>query len=236
MCNILLITDEAFFKEGFVGFVDKQRDPDIVISGHVETLEAAHAVCRELHIDIVIVDHAVAAGRLGALTGLAADVAGTASVLVIGPPQEADRVGEILATGVRSYIQRTSDGRAILSEIRKTLEEGAVANGLSRQGFVTRRPLGSLPRMAHQVSAREMMVLKRTAFGYSAKEIARELAISQKSVETYKARATAKLGLVSRSDIIRYALRSGWFSSLLDEGRSGLAARSPPEEEHPWRG
>ncbi|WP_136625108.1 response regulator transcription factor [Aureimonas flava] len=233
----MLITDEPFFREGFVGFASRQSRHDLVVAGHAETLEAGRAACRDLHVDIVVVDLAVARGRLGALAGLAAEVAGTASVLVIGARQDDEGLGEILASGVRRYIHKTSDGQAIISAIAEIIEDEAAAPCVLPHGVGPERRADPLPRMVHRVSAREMMVLKRTAFGYSAKEIARELAISQKSVETYKARATAKLGLVSRADIIRYALRTGWFSALLDEGlRSPRGAPPPGGDGPPLRG
>ncbi|SMC98256.1 two component transcriptional regulator, LuxR family [Fulvimarina manganoxydans] len=64
---------------------------------------------------------------------------------------------------------------------------------------------------AIRVTKREVDVLKRIAYGFSAKEIARDLELSQKSVETYKARGAAKLNLQSRADIVRFAHDVGWF-------------------------
>jgi len=53
-------------------------------------------------------------------------------------------------------------------------------------------------------------VLKLVALGHSNKEIAGELNISAKSVETYRMRGTDKLGLKTRADIVRYAAGQGW--------------------------
>lgn len=68
---------------------------------------------------------------------------------------------------------------------------------------------------ADPLSEREEEVLRRVAWGESNKEIAARLGISTKTVETYKARIAGKLGLRSRSEMVRYALRHGW---LADEG------------------
>jgi maltooligosyltrehalose trehalohydrolase len=62
------------------------------------------------------------------------------------------------------------------------------------------------------LSDREEEVLRRTAWGESNKEIARHLGISTKTVETYKARIADKLGLRSRTEMVRYALRRGWLT------------------------
>ncbi|MFN2602547.1 MAG: response regulator transcription factor [Gemmatimonadaceae bacterium] len=62
------------------------------------------------------------------------------------------------------------------------------------------------------MSQREREVVVRIARGYSNKDIAAELELSTKTVETYKARVAEKLGLHSRVDIVRYAARKGWLS------------------------
>jgi DNA-binding NarL/FixJ family response regulator len=53
-------------------------------------------------------------------------------------------------------------------------------------------------------------VLRLTAWGFGNKEIAVQLDISVKTVETYKARLAEKLNLTSRTEIVRYAVRHGW--------------------------
>ncbi len=61
-----------------------------------------------------------------------------------------------------------------------------------------------------KLSDREKEVLRLIALGYSNKEIAIQLALSAKTIETYKARLIEKLGLSSRSELVRYALNQGW--------------------------
>jgi DNA-binding NarL/FixJ family response regulator len=51
------------------------------------------------------------------------------------------------------------------------------------------------------------------SIGFSNKEIAAELELSVKTIETYKARAAEKLGLKTRVDIVRYAAQQGWLNS-----------------------
>lgn len=62
------------------------------------------------------------------------------------------------------------------------------------------------------LTEREAEVLRHVALGSSMKEIATLLQISAKTVDTYKTRANQKLNLRSRSDIVRYAIRSGWMN------------------------
>lgn len=60
------------------------------------------------------------------------------------------------------------------------------------------------------LTSRETEVLQQVALGISMKEIAAALKVSTKTVETYKTRANLKLNLRSRSDIVQYAIQSGW--------------------------
>lgn len=60
------------------------------------------------------------------------------------------------------------------------------------------------------LSKREFEVLKLVALGLSNKEIARKLVVGVRSVETYRLRASQKLGLRTRADAVRYAIGEGW--------------------------
>ena len=88
----------------------------------------------------------------------------------------------------------------------------AIANRLfdstSRQGTGPRS--GGMP----DLTDREGDVLKLVALGYTNKEIARQLDIGVKSVETYKSRGVEKLGLKTRAEIVRYASAQGWLSDI----------------------
>jgi DNA-binding NarL/FixJ family response regulator len=78
------------------------------------------------------------------------------------------------------------------------------------------RQMAAAPEKPHarhaELSEREKEVLLRLAWGYSNKEVAAELSLSVKTVETYKARIGEKLGLRSRTELVQYALRQGWLS------------------------
>lgn len=66
------------------------------------------------------------------------------------------------------------------------------------------------PHRDIRLSDRELFVLKSVAHGKSLKEIGRELDLSCKTVETYKARGTSKLNLSGRRQIVEFAIAQGW--------------------------
>ena len=69
------------------------------------------------------------------------------------------------------------------------------------------------------ITPREMEILEAMAAGFSNKEIGAALGLSVKTVETYKSRAAEKLGLRSRVDIVRHAVRQGWLDTLPESKR-----------------
>ena len=64
----------------------------------------------------------------------------------------------------------------------------------------------------HTLSDREMDAVRLTVAGHTGKTIAAKMRISAKTVETYKARAMAKLGCRSRVDLVRHAVANGWMN------------------------
>ena len=121
---------------------------------------------------------------------------------------------QMLAAGACGYLLKRSAAEELARAIR-----AVAAGGLFLDPAVAGKALASpvvpgAPDPVTALSPREEDVLRHTAQGLSNKEIGSRLEISTKTVETYKARAVEKLGLRSRSDIVRYAARRGW----LDEG------------------
>jgi two-component system, NarL family, nitrate/nitrite response regulator NarL len=70
--------------------------------------------------------------------------------------------------------------------------------------------IGRSPHDDRMLTDREKFVLKSVAHGKSLKEIAHELAVSAKTVETYKARGSKKMNLQGRRSIVEFAIRRGW--------------------------
>ena len=77
------------------------------------------------------------------------------------------------------------------------------------------------PAPEDELTNREREILRMVALGFSNKEIAHKVSVSVKSVETYKARATEKLKLHSRAQIVNFAMNSGW----LNQPQNKLEAR-----------
>jgi DNA-binding NarL/FixJ family response regulator len=124
-------------------------------------------------------------------------------------------VHPVLEAGARGYLLKRSAADELLRAIRAVNQgtiylDFAIAEKAST-GAPELEPAGGSE--GGELSRREEDVLKFVAQGFSNKQIAGELEVSVKSVETYKARAAEKKGLHSRADIVRYGIRQGWLAA-----------------------
>ena len=133
-------------------------------------------------------------------------------ILVHSVHEDKGYLRQALELGVKGYILKRSSGDQLVRAIRAVAKGGVYIDPLIAEKLVG----GSHKRevvagAGADLSEREGDVLRRTAAGYCHKEIAAQLQISIKSVETYKARGMEKLGFESRVDLVRYASTMGWF-------------------------
>ena len=122
-------------------------------------------------------------------------------------------VERALQAGAKGFVQKRSVGLNLLLAIRSATLGGLFFDPPTAFEMLTPPE----PEMVQRVSAgkselttREEEVLRLIALGYSNKEIAHRVAVSVKSVETYKARGIEKLNLHSRAQIVHYAVTHGW--------------------------
>ena len=90
-----------------------------------------------------------------------------------------------------------------------TYLDPSVAGALADE-YGRRAQSAHVPESSRGISPRETEILRLVAWGYSNKEIAAQLTLSVKTVETHKTNAMNKLGMHNRIDIVRFALLQGW--------------------------
>jgi two-component system, NarL family, nitrate/nitrite response regulator NarL len=167
--------------------------PDIVLIDPSQISQAPAEIATQLQ-DVV---------RDGALIGYCAD----ASV---------DIARSFLAVGFRGFLSKT----ASFATLRAALDVVA-AGGVYLDAAFAPALLGKVAPISAQntgskpLSDREFVVLKSVALGMSMKEIGSAMDLSSKTVETYKARASSKLNLQGRREIVDFAIKNGWVQSAV---------------------
>ncbi len=125
-------------------------------------------------------------------------------------------VRPVLMAGAAGYVLVGSQPDDLLKAIRQASRGCSYLDPLLSDEvlqMLTQRPGRSSDhdRMLAPLSEREEQVLKQIALGYTHKEIAGLLSISEKTVDTYRARILQKTKLRSRAEIVRYAIALGLF-------------------------
>jgi DNA-binding NarL/FixJ family response regulator len=179
---------------------------------------AALRLIRETRPDVAVVD--ISMPELNGIL-LARRVAAEAPgvrVMVLTLHEDRAYLKQALDAGVRGYVLKRSAAENLIHAIRAVM-----VGGLYVDPAIANRVFDSAPhRGARQpgninipdLTERETEVLKLVALGFTSKEISRRLDVGVKSVETYKARGTEKLGLKSRAEVVRYAAAQGWLSGI----------------------
>ena len=114
-----------------------------------------------------------------------------------------------IAAGFRGFLPKTAAFDALQTAIT-AVQDGALYIDGSVADLLFEPPTARPIARTRNLTDRETYVLKSVARGKSLKEIGLELALSSKTIETYKARGSTKLNLQGRRAIVEYAIRSGW--------------------------
>ncbi|KQT15807.1 MAG: response regulator [Bradyrhizobium sp.] len=220
MCpiRITLTDDHPLVLAGMKALL--QAVDDIEIVGEATDGQTALDIIREVTPDIAIVDIS-----LPGISGL--EVARTVAtqlpqvrLLALTVHEDHAYVQPMLQAGARGYLLK----RSAADELERAVRAIA-SGGLYLDPAIAEKALpssaGAHPSAettGSELTPRESEVLRFIAQGFSNKEIAGQLNISIKTVETYKARALEKLGLFTRADIVRYGVAVGWL------GQAGTGA------------
>lgn len=168
------------------------------------------AAVKALAPDILILDPFQSAVAWEALSKAYLSLSETVSLVAYCPQITPTEPLALSLLGFQGIVPRTIHGEDLVRVV-STVASGAAY--LHESYHKNRTSSSSQPDVVStMLTDREGEVLRHVALGSSMKEIAAVLKISTKTVDTYKTRASLKLNLHSRFDIVRYAIQSGWMN------------------------
>jgi two-component system response regulator NreC len=144
-------------------------------------------------------------------------------VLVLTMHDDPAYLRSVLAAGASGYVLKRSVDADLLAAIRAVHRGGTFVDP-SLAGVIVQDALGKKSRKARPasiLSERELQVLRLVARGYSSRQIASQILVGVKTVETYRSRLSQKLGLKTRSDVVRFAVQMGLLSPEMLEAEEG---------------
>jgi DNA-binding NarL/FixJ family response regulator len=212
--HILLADDHAIVREGLKRLIDAEGDMHVIgeASDGSEAIEKAIQLCP----DVAVVD--VSMGRVNGAeaTRKIRAVCPNTRVLALTVHEDTSYLRELLDAGAAGYVLKRAAADELIRAIRAVASGGVYVDPRIAAKLVnTFSPAKtSAPTAMAELSERETAVLRFIAQGYTNKEIASQLGLSVKTVETYKARSMEKLGLRSRVDIVRTATERGWLTAV----------------------
>ena len=207
--TVILADDHAVLRQGLRLLLDAESDVDVV--GEAGNGDEAIELAAKLRPAIVVMDLS-----MPGMDGLAATKEIVAKlpdvrVLVLTMHDDEQYLYRVLEAGGSGYVVKSSADTDLLSAIRSVARGGlfvyAPAAAHILKDYVDS---AGLPKPARGgLSEREVDVLRLTAEGYTNQEIAEQLFLSRKTVDSYRGRIMSKLNLEHRSELVQYALRKG---------------------------
>ena len=210
--RVLIADDHAILRAGLRMLIDSQTDMKVI--AEAPNGEEAIRLASTQHPDVVILDITMpGGGGLRAVSEILKVCAST-RVLLLTMHEEPAYLRTALASGAAGYVLKKSVDANLHAAIRsvhkgRSYVDSELASALIQHALPDLNQPG---RPDEVLSERELQVLKLVAEGFSSREIAEQIYIGVKTVETYRARFAEKLGLKSRADLVRYALEVGLLS------------------------
>jgi two-component system response regulator NreC len=219
--RVVLADDHPLLRQGLQMVID--AEPDLEVAGQAGSAEEAICQVAALRPDVLLLDITMpGGGGIGALERLRAASPGT-RVLMLTMHADPEYLRVALASGATGFLLKSAASGDLLAAVRAVHQGRAYVDPVLA-GAALRGVLGAAARTSPKgaaglLSPRETEVLGELALGYTNKEIAARLAVGVKSVETYRARLSEKLGLSGRAELVRYAMENGLCGVERRDGR-----------------
>jgi DNA-binding NarL/FixJ family response regulator len=201
----VLVDDHRLFRAG----VRAELGDAVDVVGEAETVAEAIALVRRTKPDVVLLDvHMPDGGGQAVLAGVG-DEAPSTRFLALSVSDAAEDVIGVIRAGARGYVTKSISGAELADAVRRVAEGDAVFSprlaGFVLDAFSTGGDAPVADEELDLLTAREKEVMRLIARGYAYKEVAKELFISGKTVETHVSSVLRKLQLSNRRELTRWA-------------------------------
>ncbi|MFO7274346.1 MAG: response regulator transcription factor [Symbiobacteriaceae bacterium] len=197
--RILIADDHRVVRTGLRMLLESH--PGFAVVGEASTGPETVRLTQELRPDLVILDLSMPGGN-----GLVylRQLAQLSRVLVLTMHDDPAYVRQVIEAGGRGYVLKEAADVELFSAIQRVMEGKTYIYPTLAARLVDAPGEGE--RRSVPLSPRELEVLRLVALGHTNQEIAARLNVSVRTVETYKSRICEKLGVYTRSEMVRYAL------------------------------
>jgi two-component system, NarL family, response regulator NreC len=198
--RIVIADDHAIVRRGLRQLLDSEDGFDVV--AEAEDVEGARRYLRGHHPDVLVLDlNMPGEPSLEAIPKLRAEFPDT-QIVVLTMQNEPAYARSALSTGVLGYVLKESADAELVEAVRSAVAGQHYLNPRLGAKVASEPP----PGPPDGLSERELQILRLIALGYTNAQVADELFLSVRTVETHRAHIQQKLGLSDRAELVRYAL------------------------------
>ncbi|MBT7071136.1 MAG: response regulator transcription factor [Anaerolineae bacterium] len=206
--RVLLVDDHQVLREGLRLLLEGEED--MVVVSEAGTGKDAIRLASELHPDVIVMDLGLPDGNgINAIREIRSQER-SVRIVVLSMYSDRELVMKALEAGSDGYVPKSSAHSDLLQAIRAVHIGQRYLHPIAATAVVDEmleKQEGN--QLLEILSEREREVLRLTAMGFTSRDIGDRLALSPKTVDTYRQRAMNKLELESRAELIRFALRAG---------------------------
>jgi DNA-binding NarL/FixJ family response regulator len=205
--RVLLVDDHSLVRAGLVKLINGQAD--LEVCGEASDATTALRLIRRHEPDLVVVDLMLREGSGIELIKQVAALDSSLKMLVCSMHDEALYAERVLAAGAMGYVSKQEPSRVVLEAIRRVLL-GRIYTSEEIADRVLRRSSGKIKEgegsPTDTLSDRELEVLGLLGKGLNTREIAEQLNLSTKTIDTYREHIKTKLGLKNANELLRFAV------------------------------
>jgi two-component system response regulator NreC len=226
--RVMIVDDHAILRAGLRMLVSAQADMEVV--SEAPDGEVAIQKVQESKPDVTLLDLTMPrVSGMKALQEITRNCRET-RVLVLTMHDDPEYLRSALAAGASGYLLKRAVDSELIAAIRAVHRGGVfvdprLASILVQDVLAKKGTRADSTKTTNILSDRELQVLGLVARGYTSPQIAKQISVGVKTVETYRSRFAEKLGLRTRSDVIRFAVQMGLLTPEALENEPDHSAR-----------
>jgi DNA-binding NarL/FixJ family response regulator len=201
--RVLIVDDHPVVRQGIKLMIE--AEPDLTICGEAQTEQQARKLVRELKPDALLVDLSLSEGDgFNVVRDVHAHFPAI-RVLVLSMHDEAIYAERLLAEGASGYIMKQAATDQLVTALRTVLRGERFVSDSLKRSLEARHVADGGP--SSRLSGRELQVISLIGRGLGTREIADNLSLSVKTVETHRLTIKRKLALDTNAQLVQYAIK-----------------------------
>jgi DNA-binding NarL/FixJ family response regulator len=201
--RVLIVDDHPVVRQGIRLMIE--AEPDLTICGEAQTEQQARKLVRDLKPDALVVDLSLTEGDgFNVVRDVHAHFPDI-RILVLSMHDEAIYAERLLAEGASGYIMKQAATDQLITALRTVLRGERFVSESLKRSLEARRAADGAP--SSRLSARELQVISLIGRGLGTREIADNLSLSVKTVETHRLTIKRKLALDTNAQLVQYAIK-----------------------------